>query len=402
MHTTLFVLSVIAAGTAPQPSTVPAGMQGTQRAPLTLKQVQDLLAIAAPDVVIAEEISARGASFQIDEGTLNELRSRGAGQKTLSVLQKLQSWGDVIIVARHDVLHVYVDGLLAGRTDGIGPLRLRIAAGEHEFVLKRDRDGLQATLKRSVEGNRETRLETASEVPVRPGSGIATPTKLRDARPTYPSDARTSRIQGSVVLDLVLNTDGTVRDVKVIVSNPALDSAAIEAAKQWAYSSTFVDGVRVPIAITETVQFTLESSVADAGPAAASVNRPSSAGPKDPVSAANTVTTGEVNKPGYPMSFPVVHAHKWGRCWGTLVISTTSLRYEQAGDGKDSFEVPLAQIASVGSWSPSYLEIVLSGGQRLHFAHGVMRDKPGSGFTIADLVNLSPKEPVIAAILGAK
>lgn len=102
----------------------------------------------------------------------------------------------------------------------------------------------------------------------------------------------------------------------------------------------------------------------------------------------------------YPMTFPVVHHHRAGRCGGALVVSKEILKYE-ASDSKDSFELPVAQVASVGSWSESYFEIALKDGRKIRFAHGVLRDRPGSGGSLANLVDLRAKETVIAAIRGA-
>ena len=58
---------------------------------------------------------------------------------------------------------------------------------------------------------------------------------VRKVAPHYPSLARQARIQGTVVLSIVINKDGEVRDVKLVSGHPMLSAAAIEAVKQWRY-----------------------------------------------------------------------------------------------------------------------------------------------------------------------
>lgn len=362
-------------------SGVAAHEQNAQTSPLTLAQVKGLLSISIPDSTIADELSSRGAAFGIDEGTLAEIKSLGAGPRTLAALRALQPHGTLVVDAHQEMVQVYVDSALVGQTDGRGVLRLQLVTGEHEITVRRQGSPGQSTVRRLVEKDRETIVDMPSEVqPVRVGGNIKPPAKIKDVRSVYPSEARPARAQGIVIVDVVVNADGSVRDVKVLRSVALLDSAAVETAKQWVYAPTEINGVRVPVVVTETVQFNFE----------------------DDVIQTRAYSSTPVNAQQYPMTFPVVHAHRVSRCWGTLIVSKTSLRYEQSDGGKDSFDVPLAQVANVGAWSQNYLEVALTDGRKLRFAHGTMREPPGNGFTIADLVDLKAKELVIAAIKGAK
>ena len=53
--------------------------------------------------------------------------------------------------------------------------------------------------------------------------------------PRYPADALKGGIEGEVVLDLQVDANGIVRDVRVVQSQPAavFDEAAIAAARGW-------------------------------------------------------------------------------------------------------------------------------------------------------------------------
>jgi TonB family protein len=94
--------------------------------------------------------------------------------------------------------------------------------------------------------------------PVRVGGNVKTPTKIRDVRPVYPLEAQSARIQGVVIVEATIDTDGRVYNARVLRSIPGLDEPAIDAVKQWEFTPTELEGVRVPVIMTVTVNFTLQ------------------------------------------------------------------------------------------------------------------------------------------------
>jgi TonB family protein len=84
---------------------------------------------------------------------------------------------------------------------------------------------------------------------------IAKPGKKRQVEPVYPPAARDARVQGTVVLELTVDREGNVTDVRVVESIPLLDPAAVEAARQWKYEPSDSDESRV---FQVPVPFTLE------------------------------------------------------------------------------------------------------------------------------------------------
>jgi TonB family protein len=94
--------------------------------------------------------------------------------------------------------------------------------------------------------------------PVRVGGNIKTPTKVKDVPPVYPPDALAARIGGVVILEVSIDTEGHVYDAKVLRSVPVLDNAALEAVRQWEFTPTEFNGMRVPVIMTVTVNFTLQ------------------------------------------------------------------------------------------------------------------------------------------------
>jgi protein TonB len=92
---------------------------------------------------------------------------------------------------------------------------------------------------------------------VRVGNGIKTPTKIKDARPIYPDDAKAQRVQGVVILEIRILADGRVGDARVLRSIPLLDAAALDAVRQWEFTPTLLNGVATPVIMTVTIQFSL-------------------------------------------------------------------------------------------------------------------------------------------------
>jgi TonB family protein len=93
--------------------------------------------------------------------------------------------------------------------------------------------------------------------PVRVGGNVKEPTKIKDVRPVYPEIALAARVQGIVILEIIIDERGDVRDAQVLRSVPLLDQAAIEAVRQWRFTSTSLNNAPVEVVMTVTVNFTL-------------------------------------------------------------------------------------------------------------------------------------------------
>lgn len=93
--------------------------------------------------------------------------------------------------------------------------------------------------------------------PVRPGGAISRPERIHYVAPEYPPLARTARVEGTVILEAVLDAEGTVREARVLRSVPLLDAAALDAVRQWRFTPTRLNGIPVPVVMTVTVMFSL-------------------------------------------------------------------------------------------------------------------------------------------------
>lgn len=104
------------------------------------------------------------------------------------------------------------------------------------------------------------RASASGIAPVRVGGNIQAPVKTRHVTPEYPPLAQSARVQGVVILEAVIDPDGRVEDARVLRSIPLLDQAAVDAVRQWEFTPTMLNGQRVPVIMTVTVQFTLPAA----------------------------------------------------------------------------------------------------------------------------------------------
>ena len=68
-------------------------------------------------------------------------------------------------------------------------------------------------------------------------------------------EARAAGVQGVIILELRIATDGSVADAQVLRSIPMLDQAALGAVRQWRYTPTLLNGEPVELIATITINF---------------------------------------------------------------------------------------------------------------------------------------------------
>ena len=86
---------------------------------------------------------------------------------------------------------------------------------------------------------------------------VRAPNLITSTRPTYPSIARQSSTQGTVVVSAEVDEKGNVSSAKAISGPVTLRQAAIDSVKQWKYSPALVDGKPATAQVTINVQFRL-------------------------------------------------------------------------------------------------------------------------------------------------
>jgi TonB family protein len=107
--------------------------------------------------------------------------------------------------------------------------------------------------------------QETSPAPIELSEDSAQPVLIRKVAPVYPPLARQARIQAPVILKIVINKDGDVRDVQLYSGHPMLAPAAVEAVKQWKYQPYTKDGEVVEVSTMVRVNFKLPEEPAAAG-----------------------------------------------------------------------------------------------------------------------------------------
>ena len=115
--------------------------------------------------------------------------------------------------------------------------------------------GAQATLSAPVIPEAATPVVERQPIPV--GGRIKAPTRVAHVAPVYPAIATSARVEGTVILQAVINERGMIERIRVLRSVPLLDAAAVDAVREWRYTPTLLNGVPVPVLMTITVTFSL-------------------------------------------------------------------------------------------------------------------------------------------------
>jgi len=88
---------------------------------------------------------------------------------------------------------------------------------------------------------------------LRISEGVVEPALIHKVAPTYPMQARTERLSGTVILSATIGADGTVQEIAVVSGSPILADAAKAAVRQWRYRPAKLNGS--PIAIQKPITF---------------------------------------------------------------------------------------------------------------------------------------------------
>ena len=90
-------------------------------------------------------------------------------------------------------------------------------------------------------------------------NGVEKPVRLSGDAPTYSETARKARLQGTVILEAVIDQKGDIGRVRTIKGLPMeLTDQAIVAIKTWKYEPATLDGEPVSVYYQVTVNFRLE------------------------------------------------------------------------------------------------------------------------------------------------
>ena len=94
---------------------------------------------------------------------------------------------------------------------------------------------------------------------VRAGSLLKAPRLIYSVNPEYPTLARQTHIQGTVVVEAVIDERGNVVQARVVSGHPLLIDAALKAVLQWKYEPTSLNGQPISVELQVQMHFNLSS-----------------------------------------------------------------------------------------------------------------------------------------------
>ena len=150
------------------------------------------------------------------------------------------------------------------------PLEVEVVAGDNHRTVRPGSNSVRLDLQPGVPP--QTTAEPATE----PGSDTAA-SSTRDAaekvemssgeqlvtrtvRPNYPMLARQAKVQGSVVLQVLIGRDGVIQNLHVVSGPPILATAAQDAVRQWRFKPHMVGSETVETQAKITVNFTISTN----------------------------------------------------------------------------------------------------------------------------------------------
>jgi TonB family protein len=92
---------------------------------------------------------------------------------------------------------------------------------------------------------------------VRIGAQVAQSNLISSVQPQYPAIARAARVQGTVILNVVISKEGSVSILSVASGHDLLVDAAIQAVQQWRYKPIHLNGQPIDAITTISVNFVL-------------------------------------------------------------------------------------------------------------------------------------------------
>ncbi len=126
---------------------------------------------------------------------------------------------------------------------------------EPQNRIARKMGGVRSMMPQAMKTEVVTNGETPKKVNV--SNGVLQGTALKKAQPTYPPVAKAAKASGAVQVQITVSEEGKVIDAVAVSGHPLLREAALDAAKQWEFKPTMVNGQAVKVQGTLTFNFTL-------------------------------------------------------------------------------------------------------------------------------------------------
>ncbi|MFN2239555.1 MAG: energy transducer TonB [Thermoanaerobaculia bacterium] len=95
--------------------------------------------------------------------------------------------------------------------------------------------------------------------PLRVGGNVQPPKVVLRVEPDYTEDARKARLQGIVIIEAIIDTEGNVTQARILKGLAGgLDRSALEAVRKWKFEPGRKEGKPVPVIFDLMVRFRLQ------------------------------------------------------------------------------------------------------------------------------------------------
>jgi TonB family protein len=209
------------------------------KGPLSQEQLIGLLKAKVDDVRVQAIVKQCGVGFLLTADTERRLRAAGASDAVIAVARTRGPKPTPTSIPK-EIPPPVDEPPVVGVSGGVGGSLGGIARG------------LLGGAPPPPPPPRSKKVE-----PVRVGGQVQESKIIRRVPPIYPELARRAGVEAVVILEVIVDEEGNVTNVRVLRSHPLLEQAAIDAVKQWKYSPTLVNGEPVPVVATVMVEFKL-------------------------------------------------------------------------------------------------------------------------------------------------
>lgn len=267
--------------------------QTTQTRGITEKQIRELLLAGVDSGRVVQAVKKRGIDFEPTEETLSNLRSHGANEALLDALRAATpsplGMDEILRLVAGNKDTQKIVTMLQKRGISFEPTAqefdtLRIA-GASNALLEAVQASKQVTPVKDTPSSTKVPSAPELKLPAMPagaimgqpkgvkpsasngpdsggvysiGGRVSAPKEIYAPSPDYSKKARKAKLQGALVLSLVVDAQGNPTEIRVVRPlGMGLDEKAVEKVRTWKFIPGMYNGVAVPVRVLLQVTFRL-------------------------------------------------------------------------------------------------------------------------------------------------
>jgi protein TonB len=148
------------------------------------------------------------------------------------------------------------------------PLEVEVVAGDSHRIVRAGDNAVRVELTNPDRLTAPGEAQPQGSTTVQPAANAGAQVRMsadtshalvHPVQPSYPMLARQMKVQGAVVLQALIGSEGTIQDLKVLSGPAILASAAEEAVRQWRFKPYLQNGIPLETEAKITVNFTIST-----------------------------------------------------------------------------------------------------------------------------------------------